>query len=56
MFRPGGYNKEIARFIYITAKKVGEYGSKPWAKEVAKQLKTVGAQIPKWIEAIIKAI
>lgn len=56
MKTPGGFNKEIARFIYNEASKLFKYGSPEWAAKVAKGLKEVGGQVPKWIEAILKTI
>ena len=52
----GGYNRGIAKFIYNEATKLYKYGSPKWAAEVAKGLKAVGAEVPKWIKAILKII
>ncbi|MEX0723301.1 MAG: hypothetical protein WD053_05470 [Gracilimonas sp.] len=61
----GGYNKEIARFIYKHSRKIinmmvktgkiaAENADKEWAKMVAKKLLKVGAEVPKHILRMLK--
>lgn len=61
----GGYNREIARFIYINARKLvnamiksgkiaANNADKEWAKLVAKELRRVGAKVPEKILKMIK--
>jgi len=56
MYTSGGFNAETARRIYSQASNIFKYGSPEWAIKVAKGLKEVGAQVPKWIAAILKVI
>jgi|GEM_PF-4349990 len=61
----GGYNAEIARFIYKSTRqlvdslvKAGKIAAKnadkEWAKRVSKELLKAGAEVPKWISKILK--